>query len=387
MAYTKELSFGHRNLARIVFGENSALDVGRQVDSLGGSRALIVTDEGLMNIELPQRVGGTLGDKCVGIFGKVQPDSGVHIVQEGVEVAKELHADILVSIGGGSSMDTAKGMAVVLKGGGKLSDYTPTLPGVEGPLIPHIAIPTTAGSGSESTPVAVVKDHERQEKLLFLSDLLFPQVAILDPQMTVSMPPLLTASTGMDAMSHAVEGIVSTNREPIADALALHAIKLITEYLPRCVENGDDLLARGQQLVAATIAGMAFGNSLCGIVHAMAHIVGAKYGVPHGIANGMLLPHGMRYNLDACCDGYALVAEAMGVREKGISQQEAAEAAVNAMRQFTRKLGHPQRLREVGVPQEGLEACAAATLIEPDIFFNPRPGDLAEVLKTLQEAW
>jgi len=205
--------------------------------------------------------------------------------------------------------------------------------------------------------------------------------------MTVGLPPLATASTGMDAMCHAVEGIASAGREPISDAMNLHAIRLIMEYLPRCVEKGDDLLARGQQMIAATIAGVGFGNSLVGIVHAMAHIVGGRHGVPHGIANGILLPYGMRYNLDACPDRYSLVAEAMGVGERGMSEKEAATSAVDAIWGFTKRMGHPQRLRDVGVPKEDLQACATGTLTEPNMFTNPRPGELNEVLKMLQEAW
>ena len=385
MAYTKELRFVYRNPTRVVFGVGSVSGVALEVESLGGTRALIVTDEGLTKTDLPERVKSALGDRCVGVFGDVKPDSGFNVVQRGVEVAQELGADILVSVGGGSSMDTAKAMSIVIKGGGKLSDYV-GVP-IEGPPVPHIAIPTTGGTGSEVTQIAVIKDEERGVKQVFLSDYLFPKLAILDPQMTVGMSPLLTASTGMDAMTHAVEGVTSILREPIADALNLHAIRLIVEYLPQCVGKGDDLLARGQQMIAATLAEIGCSNSLYGIVHAMAHVVGAKHGVPHGIANGILLPHGMRYNLDACPNRYAVVAEAMGVKEKGMNDKEAATAAVNAMSDLIKSIGHPQRLRDVGVPADGLEDCATATLSEPPILTNPRPGDPNEVLKMFREAW
>lgn len=385
MPYARELRFVYRNPTRVVFGEGSVEGVALEVGSLGGTRALVVTDEGLTKTDLPERVKSALGDRCVGVFGDVKPDSGFNVVQRGVEVAQELGADILVSVGGGSSMDTAKAMSIVIKGGGKLSDYV-GVP-IEGPPVPHIAIPTTGGTGSEVTQIAVIKDEERGVKQVFLSDYLFPKLAILDPQMTAGMSPLLTASTGMDAMTHAVEGVTSILREPIADALNLHAIRLIVEYLPQCVEKGDDLLARGQQMIAATLAEIGCSNSLYGIVHAMAHVVGAKHGVPHGIANGILLPHGMRYNLDACPDRYALVAEAMGVKEKGMNDKEAATAAVNAMSDLIKSIGHPQRLRDVGVPAEALEDCATATLSEPPILTNPRPGDPSEVLKMFQEAW
>ncbi len=385
MPYARELRFVYRNPTRVVFGEGSVEGVALEVGSLGGTRALVVTDEGLTKTDLPERIKSALGDKCVGVFGEVKPDSGFDVVQRGVEVAQELGADILVSVGGGSSMDTAKAMSIVIKGGGKLSDYVGAPIG--GPPVPHIAIPTTSGTGSECTQIAVVKDDEREVKQIFLNDYLFPKLAILDPQMAAGMSPILTASTGMDAMTHAVEGVASVLREPIADALNLHAIRLIVEYLPQCVEKGDDLLARGQQMIAAALAGIGFANSLLGIVHSMAHIVGAKHGVPHGIANGILLPHGMRYNLEACPDRYALVAEAMGVKEKGMNAKEAATAAINAMNDFLKRIAHPQRLRDVGVPAEALEDCAAATLGELSIFTNPRPGDPNEVLKMFQEAW
>jgi len=385
MPYTKDLRFVYRNPTRVVFGEGSVAGVALEVGSLGGTRALVVTDEGLTKTDLPERVKSALGDKCVGVFGEVKPDSGFDVVQRGVEVAQELGADILVSVGGGSSMDTAKAMSIVIKGGGKLSDYVGAPIGE--PPVPHIAIPTTSGTGSECTQIAVVKDDEREVKQIFLNDHLFPKLAILDPQMAAGMSPILTASTGMDAMTHAVEGVTSVLTEPISDALNLHAIRLTMEYLPRCVEKGDDLLARGQQMIAANLAGIGFANSLLGIVHSMAHIVGAKHGVPHGIANGILLPHGMRYNLEACPDRYALVAEAMGVKEKGMNDKEAATAAINAMKDFLTRITHPVRLRDVGVPAEALEDCATATLSEPSILTNPRPGDPSEVLKMFQEAW
>ena len=386
MAYAKELSFVYRNPTRVVFGVGWVSGVALEVESLGGTRALIVTDEGLTKTDLPEQVKSALGDKCVGVFGEVKPDSGFDVAQRGVEVAQNLGADILVSVGGGSSMDSAKAMSIVLKCGGKLSDYMMgTI--IEGPLVPHIAIPTTSGTGSECTQLAIVKDDEQKVKQVFLNDLLFPKLAILDPQMAVGMSPILTASTGMDAMTHAVEGVTSALREPIADAMNLHAIRLIVEYLPQCVEKGDDLLARGQQMIAANIAGIGFSNSFLGIVHSMAHIVGAKHGVPHGIANGILLPHGMRYNLDVCPDRYALVAEAMGVKEKGMNDKEATSAAINAMKDFLKRIAHPQRLRDVGVPAEALEDCATATLSEPSILTNPRPGNPSEVLKMFKAAW
>ena len=385
MAYGEELRFRYRNPTRVVFGHGSLSRIGAEMESLGGTRALVVTDQGLAQTDLPGRVTAALGDRCVGTFAQVAPDSGLDIVARGVEMARDVHADLVVSVGGGSSMDTAKALSLVLTRGGRLADYFGQR--IEGVLMPHIALPTTSGTGSETTRIAVIKDEAQAVKRTILSDSLFPSVAILDPQMTVGLSPLLTASTGMDAMTHAVEGLVSTLREPIADALNVHAIRMIVKHLPRCVEQGDDVVARGQQMIAATLAGMGFGNAMVGVVHAAAHVVGARYGVPHGVANGILLSHGMRYNLDACRDGYALVADAMGVAEAGTDTEAAATAAVEAMKAFVREIRHPERLRDVGVPHDALEDCAAATVEEGAIRTNPRPAAVEWVLSMLREAW
>jgi len=387
MAYTRELSFIYRDPTKIIFGENAIDDVAAEVDELGGTKALIVTDEGIVKTGLVERLEKALGDRCAGIFDQCTQDSGVHIVEKGYEFAKGKGVDILVSIGGGSAIDTAKGMAILLKEGGKMSDYS-GFQLLKRPVTPHIVIPTTTGTGSEVTYAAIIKDHTAKTKLLFCDTHIIPNVAILDPTVVAGLPPKLTASTGMDALCHAIEAIHSLQREPIADALALHAIRLIMTNLPRCVEKGDDLVARGQMQIAATIAGIAFSNAQVGIVHALAHTVGGKYGVPHGIANAILLPHCIMYNLDECPDRYAMVAEAMGARKAGMSDMEAGEAAANAIWELTKKMGLPQRLRDVGVPEDELEECAEAALYDGSIVYNPKTIiDSQETLGVYKKAW
>ena len=387
MAYTRELSFIYRDPTKIIFGENAIDDVAAEVDELGGTKALIVTDEGIVKTGLVERLEKALGDRCAGIFDQCTQDSGVHIVEKGYEFAKGKGVDILVSIGGGSAIDTAKGMAILLKEGGKMSDYS-GFQLLKRPVTPHIVIPTTTGTGSEVTYAAIIKDHTAKTKLLFCDTHIIPNVAILDPTVVAGLPPKLTASTGMDALCHAIEAIHSLQREPIADALALHAIRLIMTNLPRCVEKGDDLVARGQMQIAATIADIAFSNAQVGIVHALAHTVGGKYGVPHGIANAILLPHCIMYNLDECPDRYAMVAEAMGARKAGMSDMEAGEAAANAIWELTKKMGLPQRLRDVGVPEDELEECAEAALYDGSIVYNPKTIiDSQETLGVYKKAW
>jgi len=388
MPYDAGLNFVFWNPTKVVFGENTIFDVAIEVENLKCKRALIVTDKDLIkSTDIPEKIKKALGSLVVGIFAEVEPDSGIHIVDQGAKIGKEVGADCLVSVGGGSAIDTAKGMAILLQEGGRLRDYA-GFQVLTRPQTPHIVIPTTAGTGSEVTYIAVIKDHEAGRKLLFGDYNILPNVAILDPKMTEGLPPQLTAATGLDAMSHAIEALHSLQREPMADALALHAIRLVQEFLPRAVENGKDMLARGQMLIAANIAGAAFSNAQVGLVHALAHSVGAKFKVHHGLANSILLPPCVKYNGDACGDIYLKVLSAMGVNVERISPDEAGNVLADKIAEFTRKLGLPQRLRDVGVPEGGLKECAELALSDGAIVYNPKfISDANEVLKVYQEAW
>jgi alcohol dehydrogenase len=314
-------------------------------------------------------------------------DSGVHIINEAAALAKEAGADCLVSVGGGSTIDTAKGMAVLLKEGGKLEDYA-GFQLLTRPQTPHIVVPTTSGTGSEATMTAVVKDWDRNRKLLFSDTNMIPNVGILDPTIVAGLPKGLTATTGMDAFTHAVESIHTLQASPIADAMALQAIRLIYEFLPRCVEDGSDLLARGQQQCAATIAGVAFDNAQVGLPHALAHSLGGVFKVPHGLANSIVLPHCMRFNLEDAADRYALIATTMGLDTRGKGDTEAAELAIDAIAEFTKKLGIPQRLRDAGVPEEGLIEVAELALSDGAIVYNPTMVfETDQIMDVLKKAW
>lgn len=387
MAYDRDLAFEHINPTKIIFGINSVKEVGLGIDSLGCSRALIVTDAGIVNAGLAEIVETALGHRYIGVYDKCIQDSGFHLVNEGAAYAIEKGADVLVSVGGGSVIDTAKGMAMVMKEGGKLEDYS-GIQMLSRPQTPHIVVPTTAGTGSEVTRYAVIKNWDLNIKDFILDHFIIPDRAILDPTMTTGLPPLLTAGTGMDAFSHAVEAIHTLDHQPIADALALHAIRMIVEYLPCCVKDGGDLFARGQQLLAASIAGIACSSAFFGLNHAMAHCIGALYEVPHGIGNSILLPHVMLFNLEECADSYAQVAAAMGLDVRGLSDLEAGEAAAEAVRELTRTIGLPQKLREVGVPEEGLAKAAEMALSDGCIIYNPRMVmEAEEVLDIYRAAW
>ncbi len=374
---------------RILYGPRSVREVGFEAKKLGCTCAVIVTDRVLHQAGLAQKVvdglagsGVTLG----GIFDDVPPNSEVGVVQRGADFARDAGCDLLIALGGGSVMDTAKGMNVLLSEGGSLLDY-------EGaglltrPLRPLIAIPTTAGTGSEVTIAAVIRDEAQGLKLEFNSPFMMPDVAILDPELTLSLPPGLTAATGMDALTHAIESYVSTGTQPLSDAMAIGAIKMISANLRQAVHHGEDLEARGNMLLAANMAGIAFSNSLCGIVHAMAHPCGGRYGVPHGVANSILLPYGMEYNQPACASRLADVAAALGVDTRGMDDDAAAAAGIEAVRQLARDCSLPTRLSEVGVPHDGLAQLAEDSQGDAMMMTNPVYAGEEDVLALYEAAY
>ena len=387
MAYDKDLAFFFYCPTKIIYGENSVNEVAVEVGELGCSKVFLVTDPGIVEVGLAGRVEKVLGNKLVGTFSGCCQDTGHHIINEAAGIAKDSGADCLVSVGGGSVMDTAKAVSILLKSGGQIQDYT-GFQMLSEKQTPHVAIPTTAGTGSEVTSLAVIKDWERNQKQLLGSDYIIPDIAVLDPTMTAGLPPILTATTGMDAMSHAVESISTWMCNPITDAAALHAVRLIMENLPKCVEEGGDLVARGQQLLASNLAGMAFGGPRVGLAHAIAHTMGGLYEVPHGMGNSIILPHVMMFNLDECPDRYAMIAHVMGLDTRGMSDMEAGEAAANALWDLTKKMGVPQKLGEVGVPEDGLESIAEMTMSDAAIVNNPKTVvDPDEVLGVLKKAF
>ena len=388
MGYDEDLSFLFFAPTRLVYGSGTAREAGVELANLGCSRAVIVTDRHLSEkTNLVGRVQKALGAACVGVFADVPADSGLHVVDQGYVYARSLGAEAVVSVGGGSVIDTAKGIALLLKEGGKLEDYQ-GFQMLTRKVAPHLCLPTTAGTGSEVTYMAVIKDHENHRKLLFGDHHIIPDVAILDPELTVGLPPALTAATGMDALSHAVEAITSSQREPLSDALGLHAIRLVVRWLPAAVEDGADITPRGQMLIAATLAGMAFGNAQVGLVHAIAHTVGARHGVHHGLANAIAMPYVMRFNNSDVAEQQAMIAEALGVVTAGLTENEAGLAAADAIAALNVRLGLPTTLRDVGVPEDDLEECAQVALGDGAIVYNGRPVfEPEEILPVLRKAW
>jgi len=249
-------------------------------------------------------------------------------------------------------------------------------------------IPTTSGTGSEVTNVAVIKSKAAGRKVYIVDTRIMPNTAILDPRFTMTLPPALTATTAMDAMTHAVEALTSTMAQPICDGQALQAIRLIRENLPKVVANGRDEKARGNLQIAATMAGWAFTIAQVGLAHAMAHTVGILHNVPHGAACGILLPKVMRFNVDYAADKLAMAAQALGVNTAGMDDREAALAAADAIEMLMKEAGHPMRLQDVGVPEEGLDMAAFHAIADVPALFNARPvNDPQEVLELYKQVY
>lgn len=364
-------SFMFEGPTKVVGGPDSIIALQYEISRLNCKRAVIITDKGIRDAGILDKVQKAIGSMCVGIFDEVMEDSGYKVIDKAVEFCRNLNADILVSLGGGSSIDTAKGVAVTLTNGGKAIDNI-TLYKLLNPLIPHIAIPTTAGTGSEVTNIAVIKNEEIGRKFNIAENVIYPNVAILDPHLTVSLPKILTAATGIDALSHAIDGMCSIMRNTICTGHGLNAIRLITKYLPIVVENGHDVQARMQMQLAASTAGWAFSIPSTILTHSLAHTIGAKYKIHHGTLCGVFLPHVMRFNRDYCTDELAATAEAMGVKIVGMSKQEAASTAADAVADLIKRIGLPTRLSELGIAEAEIGMIALDAMTEIPTLANPR---------------
>lgn len=374
--------------ARVLYKAGLSHEISSEIAYLNASRVFFIADKGVSAAGLLEPVIASFAQsmEVVGVFDTVPANSSVGIVMEAASQAREAGADLLIAVGGGSPIDTAKCVRIILSLGGHLLDYQ-GYNVLEQPLTPLIAIPTTAGTGSEVTPYAVIRDLNQDLKLTFASHFLTPTLAVLDPLITRSMPPQLTAATGMDALTHAIEAYVSTDNNPISDSLALHAIDLIANNLRQATHHGADLEARGSMLLASCMAGMAFSNAFLGVIHAMAHAIGGKHAVHHGTANAIVLPHGMEFNSAIVPDRFARIARALGVNVGGRSQAEVIAEGVAAVRTLSSDCELPTRLRDVSVPEEALPELALIALTDAAIFNNPRSTSEEELLKLFRAAW
>jgi alcohol dehydrogenase class IV len=382
---------------QLLFGRDAARQLGEVTERLGARRVLVVTDPALVKAGVVERVRGPLAEAgvTVGIFDGGEPEPSFRAAKACVSQACDFRPDALLGLGGGSNMDLAKITATVLTHGGEIRDYVGD-DKIPGPIGPLICVPTTAGTGSEVSAAAVLTDDENHIKVGILSNYLRPMVALVDPLLTVSCPPKITADSGIDALTHAIEAYTAVDNEtfplppgertvyqgrhPMGDILAEKAIALIGGHLRRAVARGDDLEAREGTALGATLAGMAFSNVGVALVHAMEYPVGGAVHCSHGAGNGLLLPFVMRFNLPARRRQFAAIARLLGEDVAGLDEEAAAGRAVTAVERLRADIGVPGRLRDLGVREEQLRPFAEkACGIRRILRVNPRPATVEEV--------
>lgn len=373
---------------RNLFGEDSVQEAGTLLQSLGGKKAMIVTDSFLATSGMAEDIQKILDEANVEsvIFGGAEPNPKDTNVEDGLKVFNENQCDSIISLGGGSSHDCAKAIALVASNGGNIRDYE----GVDkstNPLCPMIAINTTAGTASEITRFCIITDTSRHVKMAIVDWRVTPQIAINDPKLMVGMPPSLTAATGMDALTHAIEAYVSTDANPLTDAAAQMAITMITQYLPKAVANGTYMKARDKMAYGQYLAGIAFNNASLGYVHAMAHQLGGFYNLPHGVCNAILLPHVEEFNLIGNANRFRDIAKAMGENIDGLSTMEAARKAIAAIRQLSSQVGIPQNLRSLGVKEEDFEIMAENAMRDVCQVTNPRKATKEQIVEIFKAAF
>lgn len=388
---------------QLVFGRNSADQLGDLVKRLGANRVLVVTDKSLIQAGVCDRVRKPLESSGISIevFEGCSPEPPIHAVNGAITMAREQNCDLVLGLGGGSNMDVAKAAAVVLKHGGSVKDYAGDQI-VPGPIFPLILVPTTSGTGSEVTAASVLNDTEQGAKFAILSNHIRPEIAVVDPTLTVSCPPKVTASSGIDALSHAVEAYTAIDNEsfplpegeksiyqgthPLGKTLAEDAIELIGRHLRTAVKNGDNLEAREGMSLAATVAGMSFSNIGVAVVHALEFPLNDTVHTPHGIGCGLLLPYVMQFNALARPKQMSKIAQLLGEDISGLDEKSAAQQGVIAVRKLNADIGVPARMSEVGIREEHLPAMAQKAFgLKRILRVNPRPvtqADLESILKS-----
>ncbi len=374
-------SFEYLSPTRLIVGPNSISKIPDLIQERGLRKGLVVTDPGLAAAGIVDRVVYLLKDAKLPceIFGRVEANPPFSNVEAAYRVFVEGHCDFLIGLGGGSPMDVAKGVGVAASHGGHIKELVGL--GKCRNRIPFLlCIPTTYGTGSEVTPFAVITDKDLKLKATIGSPFIIPHAGVLDPDLSVSLPPSIAGATGMDALTHAIESYVALTSHVITEGLALHAIRLIGENLRKAVASHNDREATERMLVASTMAGMAFSQTRLGNVHAMSHPVGAHFGVPHGIANAILLTRVMAFNLMSCPAKFAMIANALGESHEGLTTVEAAESSLLAVEKLERDVDIPDGLGKVGVKSDAIPTLSQDAMKSGNVLINPRKTFLEDIV-------
>ena len=373
------------------FGNGSVEVVGERCKILGGKKALIVTDKFLKDMDNGPvaKVVNSLNKAGIDVayFDGVEPNPKDYNIQDGLKVYQETNCDLIVTVGGGSAHDCGKGIGISATHDGDLYEDYAGIEKLENPLPPIVCVNTTAGTGSEVTRHCVITNAEKKIKYVIVSWRNTPLVSINDPQLMVDKPAGLTAATGMDALTHAVESYISLGANAVTDSMAIQAIRLISDNLRPAVAYGHNITARDNMANASLLAGMAFNNAGLGYVHAMAHQLGGLYDIPHGVANAVLLPHVLEYNMISNLDKFANIAEFMGENIDGISKREAAFKAIEAIKNLSKDVNIPSNLQALGVKSSDFELMSKLALKDGNAGSNPIQGTQNDIIQIFKAAY
>lgn len=369
----------------ITYGPNSLKEVKNIIDKQGFKNALIVTDPGISKTGLTDKLIKHVKHINYDIYYECKPNPTVKNCNDALEKLKAINADVVIAIGGGSSIDVAKAVALLATNGGKIESYE-GIDTSENGLLPLIAIPTTAGTASEVTSFTVITDEEREYKFTIGGVKISPKWAVVDPVLTLTLPPSVTAATGLDALVHAIESYTSKMANPITKALAREAIRKISRNLRQAVYNGDTLKYRDEMLMGSLLAGLAFNNTRLGNCHALSHPISAIYGVPHGVANAVLIPHVMEFNMKAVPELFADIALDMGENLEGLTMMEKAQKAVDSVRRLAKDVGIPETFESFGIDEQNIKKMTEDALLSGNIKVNPRITTYDDVVELYKKA-
>jgi len=378
-----------RTTRRILFGLGAVEKTGPEAQLLKAKKVLIITDTGVIQAGLLEGVEKSLRSAGLPfvIFDGVEPDPRIEVVEKSVEKAKKEGINLIIGFGGGSSLDIAKVTSIMITNPGKIDSFF-GIDLVPNPGVPVILIPTTAGTGSEVTPIAILSDTKEKLKKGIVSSYLFPEVAIVDPKLTIGLPPSVTAFTGMDALTHAIEAFYSINATDLSDLLAFRAMELLSKNIRMAFAHGENLVARSNVMEGSLLAGIAFANAGVGAVHAFAYPLGGEFHLAHGLTNTLMLPYVMRYNIMGCPSKFAQMAKAFGERVEGISELVGAEIAVRFVERLSDDLRVPRRLRDVDIPEDAIPRLAEAAMkVTRLLANNPRKMTLEDAITIYKSAY
>lgn len=393
---TKEIERGRRNLDSYQYfmpthmecGQGLARKTGEFLKPYTKDKVLIVTDPGVRKANILEPVEASLKQYSIpyDIFDEVEPNPTSKVVDKATAFLQKSNYDLILAVGGGSSIDTAKAIAVMANNSGSILDYE-GVNKIPNPSLPLVAIPTTAGTGSEATPSTVVTNTQTLFKTAILSPYLYPKLAILDPELTLKLPPSITAATGMDALTHAIESYTSKLASPVSQSFAIHAVKMIGDNLHKAYFVGTDMESRKNMLVASFIAGIAFAHSRLGNVHAISHTFGGVFNIPHGIANATLLPYVLAFNLPACPEKFKDIAAALGEDVSGLSAMEAGGKAIEAVVKMNKDFNIPNNIKDLGVSLDYLPQMIKDSMRSGNVLANPRLTSDNDIKQIIENAY